>query len=114
MNEHKINTFRDSFNCQELKVCVRISRLGNQKCKGLFKRESNIEIVWLILSPQDLNDSKCWDSIILALIFPKNMEKVWDIEIQKKIKTKMAEFQHFSMLKFLDGHALCCRQRLLN
>ena len=51
---------------------------------------------------------KSRDSLVFALNFQKNIEKVWEIEkfcnIAKfrKNQTKN-ESQHFSMLKFLDG-----------
>ena len=58
------------------------------------------------------NIEKCWDSVLFALIWQENIEKVWDIEkfcnIAKfrKKQPKTTESQHFSTLKFLDGHTL--------
>ena len=53
---------------------------------------------------------KCWDSRF-CLDFSKkqvwDIEKIWNIPQPnlEKIKTKTTESQHFSMLKFLDGHS---------
>ena len=55
---------------------------------------------------------KSWDLVIFALIFQKNIEKVWDIEkipnIAKfrKNQEEMTESKFFFMLKFLDEQAL--------
>ena len=63
---------------------------------------------------KNFNIEKCWDSVVFALIFQKNIEKVWDIEkfcniaiFRKKIKAKATESHYFSMSKFLDGQAFC-------
>ena len=44
-------------------------------------------------------------SVIFALIFQKNLGKVWNIEKIWNIKAKKKKSQLFSMFKFLDGQA---------